>query len=480
MTADVFVLGPITLALPEIWLTASACVLLLVGVYAGEGRRAIMTPLTLVALLAGVWLTGRYGIATQRELLFDGLYVTDPLAGFLKMAAYVAMATTVFYSHEYLEQRDMRGSEYYVLCLTALLGIFVLISANSMLTVYIGIELLSLSLYAMVAFDRESGIAAEAAIKYFVLGAIASGVLLYGMSMLYGLTGTLDLDVLSRVVRQAPNAGLIIGVAFVVVAIAFKFGAVPFHMWVPDVYQGAPTCVTLFIATVSNLGSFALIIRMLAHGLASMPAIWTQMLAVVAVLSLTLGNVVAIAQTNIKRLLAYSAIANAGFVLLGFATAEPAGYQAALNFTVAYVMTTMASFGVVLYLSRRGFEHDEIADFKGLATRDPILALLMMVLMFSTAGVPPFVGFWAKLWIIQALLHSGHLRLAIFAVVISVVGAYYYLRVVWYMYFESAGDRPVPAPRGSVRLVLAVNTLAVAVLGFLPNALMTLCQKVIQ
>ncbi len=480
MTADVSLLGPITLAVPEIWLTASACVLLLVGVYAGEGRRALMTPLTLVALLIGVWLTGRYGITTRRELLFDGLYVTDPLAGFLKMAAYVAMATTVFYSHEYLEQRGMRGTEYYVLCLTALLGIFVLISANSMLTVYIGIELLSLSLYAMVAFDRESGIAAEAAIKYFVLGAIASGVLLYGMSMLYGLTGTLDLDVLSRVVRQAPNAGLIIGVAFVVVAIAFKFGAVPFHMWVPDVYQGAPTCVTLYIATVSNLGSFALIIRMLAHGMANMPAIWSQMLAVVAVLSLVIGNVVAIAQTNIKRLLAYSAIANAGFVLLGFATAQATGYQASLNFTVAYVMTTMASFGVVLYLSRQGFEHEELADFKGLSTRDPILALLMMVLMFSTAGVPPFVGFWAKLWIIQALLRSGHLGLATFAVLISVVGAYYYLRVVWYMYFESAGDRTSPVPRGSIRLVLVINTLAVAVLGFLPNALMALCQKVIQ
>jgi NADH-quinone oxidoreductase subunit N len=370
----------------------------------------------------------------------------------------VAMATAIFYSRDYLEQRDMRGGEYYVLCLTALLGIFVLISANSLLSVYLGLELLSLSLYAMVAFDRDSGIAAEAAIKYFVLGAIASGVLLYGMSMVYGLTGTLDLDSLSRIVRQAPNLGLIIGVAFIVAAIAFKFGAVPFHMWVPDVYQGAPTSVTLYIAAVSTLGSFALIVRLLAHGMASMPDIWGQMLAAVAVLSLAVGNVVAIAQTNLKRMLAYSSIANAGFVLLGFSTGHAVGYQAALNFTVAYVLTTLASFGVILMLSRRGFEHEDISDFKGLTTRDPLLAGLMLVLMFSTAGVPPFVGFWAKLWIIQSLLTTGHVWLATFAVLISVVGAFYYLRVVWYMFFEAAGDR------------LGAES---------PNALLSICQRII-
>jgi NADH-quinone oxidoreductase subunit N len=480
MTANLAALGTITLALPEMWLAMSACVLLLIGVYAGEARRAIMGPLTLLALLVGVVVTDKFGMSSHRELLFSGLYVVDPLAGFLKLVAYVAMATAVFYSHEYLEQRDMRGGEYYVLCLTALLGIFVLISANSLLTVYIGLELLSLSLYAMVAFDRDSGIAAEAAIKYFVLGAIASGVLLYGMSMLYGLTGTLDLDLLAQAAHRAPDAGMIIGVAFVVVAIAFKFGAVPFHMWVPDVYQGAPTSVTLYIAAVSNLGSFALIVRLLAHGLAGMPEIWAQMLAAVAILSLVVGNVVAIAQTNLKRMLAYSSIANAGFVLLGFSSARVFGYQASLNFTVAYVLTTLASFGVVLVLSRKGFEHEEIADFKGLSTRDPLLAALMLVLMFSTAGVPPFVGFWAKLWIIQALLNSGHLWLATFAVVISVVGAFYYLRVVWYMYFEAAGDRTAAESRGPMRLILSVNTLAVAVLGLLPNALLSICQRVIQ
>jgi NADH-quinone oxidoreductase subunit N len=464
-------------AVPEVWLALSACLILMMDVYGGDKHRGLTATAAMLALLIGVLLTSGFGMILQHTVLFNGLYVADALGTFLKLAGFVAMATAIFYSQDYLEQRGMRGGEYYVLCLTGLLGVFVLISANSLLTVYLGIELLSLSLYALVAFDRDSGIAAEAAIKYFVLGAIASGALLYGMSMLYGMTGTLDLDTLSGIVRHAPDGGVIIGIAFVVAAIAFKFGAVPFHMWVPDVYQGAPTSVTLYIATVSTLGSFALIARLLAHGLAGLPAVWTQMLMAVAVMSLLLGNVVAIAQTNIKRLLAYSAIANAGFVLLGFATGASIGYQAALNFTIAYVLTTLASFGMIIMLSRGGFEHDEISDFKGLSTRDPLLAALMLVLMFSTAGVPPFIGFWAKLWIIQALLGTGHVWLAVFAVVISVVGAFYYLRVVWYMYFEAAGDRPAAARRPRMRFILLLNTLAVTALGFLPNALLDICQR---
>ena len=466
-------------ALPEMVLAFAACLVLLVDAFAGPARRTITPTLTMIALLVGVLVTSQFAMVNHREVLFGGLYVADPLAVFLKLIGFAVMATAIFYSQDYLDARGLRGGEYYVLCLTALLGVFVLVSANNMLTVYLGIELLSLSLYAMVAFDRESGLSAEAAIKYFVLGAIASGVLLYGISMLYGLTGTLDLDQLSRAMQHGSDAGLIIGVAFVVVAIAFKFGAVPFHMWVPDVYQGAPTSVTLYIATVSTLGSFALIARMLAHGLAGMPALWTQMVMIVAVLSLLIGNLVAIAQTNLKRMLAYSAIANAGFVLLGFATGSAAGYQAALNFTVAYVLTTLGAIGMILMLARHGYEHDEIADFKGLATRDPLLALLMLVLMFSTAGVPPFVGFWAKLWIIQALLGGGHLWLATYAVLISVIGAYYYLRVVWYMYFEVASDRAVPEPRLRLRFILLINTAAVTVMGLLPNALLALCQRVL-
>jgi NADH-quinone oxidoreductase subunit N len=481
MVAGTFGPGDASLvaALPEMLLAGAACLILLFDAYAGAVRRALTPTLTMLALLAGVLLTSQFSMISHRELLFDGLYVADPLASFLKLVAFATMATVVFYSQDYLEQRGMRGGEYYVLCLTALLGVFVLISANSLLTVYLGIELLSLSLYAMVAFDRDSGIAAEAAIKYFVLGAIASGVLLYGMSMLYGLTGTLQLDSIGHLVRHGADAGVIIGVALVVVAIAFKFGAVPFHMWVPDVYEGAPTSVTLYIATVSTLGSFALIMRLLAHGLAGLPELWTQMLMAIAVLSLLIGNLVAIAQTNLKRMLAYSAIANAGFVLLGFATGRTAGYQAALYFTIAYVLTTLGAFGMILMLARRGYEHEEIADFKGLATRDPLLALLMLALMFSTAGVPPFVGFWAKLWIIQALLGGAHVWVATFAVLISVVGAFYYLRVVWYMYFEPAGERPAPELRGRVRFILALNAAGVLLLGLLPNALLNLCSRVI-
>ena len=464
-------------AIPEIWLASAACLILMIDVYGGHKRRGLTAVATMFALLIGAVLISTYGMVMTRTVMFHGLFVADGLGTFLKLAGFVTMATAIFYSQEYLDQRAMIGGEYYVLCLTGLLGVFVLISANSLLTVYLGIELLSLSLYALVAYDRDSGIAAEAAVKYFVLGAIASGTLLYGMSMLYGLTGTLDLDSLSTIVRNGPDGAVVIGIAFIVAAIAFKFGAVPFHMWVPDVYQGAPTSVTLFIATVSNLGSFALITRLLSHGLAGLPPIWTQMLMAVAVASLLLGNVVAIAQTNLKRMLAYSAIANAGFVLLGFSTGLAVGYQAALNFTIAYVMTTLAAFGLILVLSRSGFEHDEIADFKGLAARDPLLAALMLVVMFSTAGVPPFIGFWAKLWIIQALLAGGHAWLATFAVVISVVGAFYYLRVVWYMYFEAPQEQAAAPRRPRMRLILLINTLAVAVLGLLPNALLDICQR---
>jgi NADH-quinone oxidoreductase subunit N len=467
-------------ALPEITLAAAACLILLLDVYGAHRQRGLTATLTMLALVTGVLVTNQYAMVAQRTILFDGLYVADRLAAFLKLAGFIAMGTAMFYSQEYLDQRGMRGGEYYVLCLTALLGIFVLISANSLLTVYLGVELLSLSLYAMVAFDRESGIAAEAAIKYFVLGAIASGILLYGMSMLYGITGTLDLDRLGTVIGRADSFGLVIGVSFVVAAIAFKFGAVPFAMWVPDVYDGAPTSVTLYIATVSNLGSFALILRLLSHGLAGMPAIWTLMLEAMAAASLLVGNLVAIAQTSIKRMLAYSAIANAGFVLLGFATGQVAGYQAALNFTIAYVLTTLAVFGVILILSRAGDENDQLADFKGLGSRDPLLAAIMMVLMFSTAGVPPFVGFWAKLWIIQALLHAGLIWLAVGAMLASVIGAFYYLRVVWYMYFEPAGERPAAPPRATFRFILVINTAAVALLGLLPNMLLELCGRLLQ
>jgi len=466
-------------ALPEMYLTAAVCVLLMVEVFAGAGRRRLIAGLTLAVLAAGAVMTVACGGAATRTLLFGGLYVADPLATALKFFGFVAVGLALFYSGGYLDRRRIQGGEYYVLALTALLGIFVMASANSLLTVYIGVELLSLSLYALVAFDRDSGIAAEAAIKYFVLGAIASGAMLYGMSMLYGMTGTLDLDRLAIEAAGASGAGVVIGTAFVVVAVAFKFGAVPFHMWVPDVYHGAPTSVTLFIGTAPKIASFALAIRLLAHGLGVAPGNWVQMLAVIAVLSLVIGNLVAIAQANLKRMLAYSAIGNVGFILLGFVCANGAGYQASLGYTLVYVLTALGSFGVILLAGSAAGEAEEIADYKGFAAREPWLALLMLVLMLSTAGVPPFVGFWAKLWIIQALLDSQHLALALLAMLVSVIGAFYYLRVVWYMYFEPAAPAHAAAPAPAARVVLTLNTLAVLALGLLPNALLALCARLI-
>jgi NADH-quinone oxidoreductase subunit N len=386
----------------------------------------------------------------------------------------------LLYSRAYLENRNILHIEYYVLTLTALLGIFVLVSANSLLTVYIGVELLALSVYALAAFDRDSGIAAESAIKYFVLGAIASGALLYGMSLIYGLTGTLDLEQIAVKVHSPSNLGVILGLVFIVVTVAFKLGAVPFHMWLPDVYQGSPTCVTTFIGTAPKIAYFGLTLRLLAHGLGGASAEWTQMLSVLAILSLVVGNTVALVQTNIKRLLAYSTISNVGFILLGFVAGTPSGYTAALYYTLIYVLVVLGSFGVVLLLSRAGYEADKLDDFKGLSQRDPLLAFAMMLLMFSTAGVPPFVGAWAKLRIFQALWETQHFWLVVIAAATSVIGLFYYLRVIWFMYFDQpTGDAPAVVRSTGVRLVLVANAAAVFLLGVLPSGLLELCSRLI-
>lgn len=467
-------------ALPEIYLTAAICLVLMVDVFFGDKNRKITPTLTLLVLAGGAAVTAYWANVDTRVLLFSESYVADPLAVLLKLFAFVAIAVALLYSREYLERRGMMRGEYYVLALTSLLGVFVLVSANSLLTVYIGIELMSLSLYAMVAFDRDSGIAAESAMKYFVLGAIASGMLLYGMSLIYGLNGTLNLDVLAEKATGAPSLGVILGLVFLVVAVAFKFGAVPFHMWVPDVYTGAPTGVTLFLSTVPKFASFALAFRLLAHGMGSVGDAWQDMLMPLAVLSMVFGNVVAIAQSNLKRMLAYSAIGNVGFILLGFVAGSAEGYEAALYYTVVYVLMTLGSFGVLVIASRAGYEVEDLDQFKGLSKRDPVLAYVMMALMFSTAGVPPFVGFWAKFNILQALWLTDHLWLIIITVSISVVGAFYYLRIVKLMFFDPPGDLPVGSSGAvSVRLVLALNGLAVFALGVMPNALIQLCARVI-
>ena len=467
-------------AIAEIFLAFAVCVILMAEVFAGERRAGLTGTLSLLALAAGAALTVRYGHVTHRTVLFDGMYVADELSFVLKLVGFLFVAVALLYSRTYLRNRNILRGEYYVLALTALLGIFVLVSANNLVTVYLGVELLALSVYAMVAFDRDSGVSAESAVKYFVLGAIASGALLYGMSLLYGLTGTLDLGEIAARLHAPLHPGVILGLTFIVVAVAFKLGAVPFHMWLPDVYEGAPTSVTLFIGTAPKIAYFALALRLLAQGLAGTTAEWTQMLAVLAVLTLVVGNIVALVQSNLKRMLAYSTIANVGFIVLGFVAGTPDGYSAALYYTLAYVLVALGSFGVILLASAKGFEADRLDDYKGLYRRDPLLAGTMMVLMFSTAGVPPFIGFWAKLRIIQALWETQHLWLVILAVAMSVVGAFYYLRVIKLMYFdEPAGELPAAAREPGVRLALGINAAAVLALGVLPGPLLDLCARLI-
>jgi NADH-quinone oxidoreductase subunit N len=467
-------------AVAEIWLVCAICGLLLIEVFAGTKRHGLTATLTLVALAVGAALTVRYGQVPHRVLLFDRTYAADELGVVLKLAGFLFVAVALLYSRAYLENRNIARGEYYVLALTALLGIFVLVSANSLVTVYLGVELLALSVYAMVAFDRDSGVSAESAMKYFVLGAIASGMLLYGMSLIYGLTGTLDLGEIAARLQAPLSPGVVLGLTFIVVAVAFKLGAVPFHMWLPDVYQGAPTSVTLFIGTAPKIAYFALALRLLAQGLAGTTAEWTQMLAALAVLTLIVGNVVALVQTNLKRLLAYSTIANVGFILLGFVAGTSDGYAAALYYTLQYVLVALGSFGVILLASAKGFEADRLDDYKGLQQRDPLLAAAMMVLMFSTAGVPPFIGFWAKLRIFQVLWETNHLWLVVLAAAMSVVGAYYYLRVIKLMYFdEPAGTQPPAVREPGVRFALGVNAAAVLALGLLPGPLLDLCARLI-
>jgi NADH-quinone oxidoreductase subunit N len=469
------------LAAPEMFLLAAACVVLLVDLFLTERSRWVTFVLALLTLLGTSLITTSVGFA-ERTVGWHGTYVADPLSTLLKLVSIGAVAIAFLYGYDYLRTRRLLQGEYFLLGLFALLGIMVLVSANSLVTLYLGVELLALSLYAMVAFNRESGIAAEAAIKYFVLGSIASGALLYGMSIVYGVTGSLELGVVSAAAGQmaAGQIGLLFGLAFIVVGVSFKFGAVPFHMWVPDVYHGAPTPVTLFLAAAPKLGSFALAFRLLAEGLGPTHASgWQDMITLVAVASIVVGNVVAIAQANIKRMLAYSTISHVGFILLGILAGTSEGYEAALYYTIVYVLMSVGSFGIVILLSRAGFEADGLEDYKGLNARSPWFAAVMLMLMFSLAGVPPFVGFWAKLTVIQAVLHVDMEWLAVVAVLFSVIGAYYYLRIVKLMYFDEPVDRAALEGSGAMRFVLSVNGIAVLALGLFPGVLLALCAQVI-
>jgi NADH-quinone oxidoreductase subunit N len=465
-------------AWPEIFLSLAACVILMLDLMLNDAQRRWTGTLAVISLLITAVLVAVHPVP-GKILALGGLFELDRMAQILKVVTLLTVAAVFVYSTDYLKRRGIFKGEYFVLGLFATVGGMVLISAGSLITLYLGLELMSLCLYAMVAFDRDSGVAAESAIKYFVLGSLASGTLLYGMSIVYGVTGNLELAGIAGVVRNAAlggNIGLLFGIAFLIVGVGFKFGAVPFHMWIPDVYEGSPTCVTVFIGTASKLAAFALAMRLLPEALGASQPDWSQMLVVLSVLSMAIGNIVAIAQTNLKRMLAYSTISHIGFVLLGILSGTAQGYQASMFYMISYVIVAAGAFGMILLLARQGFEADKLTDFKGLNARSPWFAGMMAIIMFSLAGIPWFIGFWAKLGVIQAVL-SVHLTwLAVTAVLFSVVGAFYYLRIVKLMYFDEPTETTVIGGSMLMRTVLSANALLPFVLGAYPGPLLELCK----
>ena len=480
-------------AYPEILLLVMACVIALVDLGVKTPTRTVTYVLSLLTLAAVALLQGLYASTGATVYSFGNMVVSDPMGNWLKCFAAIAMMATLVYGRPYAADRDMlRGGELFTLSLFSLLGMFVMISGNNFLVLYLGLELLTLSSYALVALRRDNGVATEAAMKYFVLGAMASGFLLYGLSMLYGATGSLDINTVFQVVAsgQVKHQVLVLGLVFVVCGLAFKLGVVPFHMWIPDVYQGAPTAVTLLIGGAPKLAAFAMTMRLLVDGLLPLAIDWQQMLMVLSVASLLVGNLAAIAQTNLKRMLAFSTISQMGFVLIGLLsgvvngnTASAANaYSSAMFYVITYVLTTLASFGVILLLAREGFESEEIADLAGLNQRSPLYAGVMAVCLFSLAGVPPLVGFYAKLSVLQALVASGQtgaVTLAIFAVMMSLIGAFYYLRVIKVMYFDKPLTATTVSAGADVRVVLSINGALILILGLVPGGLMALCAQAI-
>ena len=480
---------------PEIVLLVMGCVIALVDLGVKSPRRTATYVLTMLTLALVAALQAMYASTGSTFYGFGNMVVSDAMGNWLKCFATVAVMVTLVYGRPYAADRDMmRGGEIFTLSMFALLGMFIMISGNNFLVIYLGLELLTLSSYALVALRRDNATATEAAMKYFVLGAMASGFLLYGLSMVYGATGSLDIGQVFKAVNsgQIRHQVLVFGLVFVVAGLAFKLGVVPFHMWIPDVYQGAPTAITLMIGGAPKLAAFAITIRLLVDGLLPLAIDWQQMLGVLAIGSLLVGNLAAIAQTNLKRMLAYSTISQMGFVLLGLmsgvvngnveAAAVENAYSASMFYVVSYVLTTLAAFGVILLLAREGFESEEIADFAGLNQRSPLYAAVMAVCLFSMAGIPPMVGFYAKLSVLQALVASGqaaYIALAVFAVIMSLIGAFYYLRVVKVMYFDAPLTATSVSAPVDVRVVLTINGALVLVLGLLPGGLMALCAEAV-
>jgi NADH-quinone oxidoreductase subunit N len=478
---------------PEILLLVMACVIALVDLGVKSRLRGLTYGLTLGTLAVIAYMTAEFAINGQTAYAFGRMVVSDPMGNWLKCFATIAMMVTLVYGRPYAADRDMlRGGEMFTLALFALLGMFVMISGSNFLVIYLGLELMTLCSYALVALRRDNATATEAAMKYFVLGAMASGFLLYGISMLYGATGSLDINEVFRVIGsgRVRHQVLVFGLVFIVSGLAFKLGAAPFHMWIPDVYQGAPTAVTLMIGSAPELAAFGIAIRLLVEGMIPLALDWQQMLMLLAVASLLVGNLAAIAQSNLKRMLAYSTIAQMGFVVLGLAAGVVNGntnnaqyaYSASMFYIITYVLTTLGAFGIILLLAREGFESEEIADLAGLNQRSPLYAGIMAICMFSLAGIPPLVGFYAKLAVLQALIASSspvYIGLSIFAVMMSLVGAFYYLRVVKVMYFDSPITATTVSAPVDVRTVLSINGALVLILGLVPGGLMALCADAI-
>ncbi len=474
MQYDLTSLQPV---LPELFLLGAACLVLVVDLFLSPRTRMVSYGLSLMALIGTIalvaWVAG-----PERQTLFAGSFVRDPVADVLKIALLSVGVLALAYGRGYLLGQGIYRGEYFILALFALLGMMVMASAGNFLTLYLGLELLALSMYALVAFDRDSLKGAEAAMKYFVLGALASGMLLYGISMLYGATGSLTFAEVAEAIGsgEVDETVLVFGLVFVVIGIAFKFGAVPFHMWVPDVYHGAPTAVTLFLGSAPKIAAFALALRLLVDGAGGLSAHWADMLTILAVLSLGIGNLVAIAQTNIKRMLAYSTISHVGFIFLGFIAANDKGYGAALFYTVVYALTAAGGFGLLAMLSRRGFDAENLHDLKGLNDRSPWLAGMMLLILFSMAGVPPTVGFFAKLFVLEAVISVDKVWLAGVAVFFSIIGAFYYLRAVKMMYFDKPIDDAAIEASIDSRMAFSVNGVAMLGFGLFPAGLLEVCR----
>jgi len=464
-------------ALPELFLLSAISIILIFDLFASERLKPITYYLTQLSLIITGWLV--FDLIGESATIFSGTFVLDTMGSTFKVFIMGFAIIALVYTRHYLKVHELLRNEYFILALMSILGMMVMVSGHSLLTLYMGLEIMSLSLYALIASARDRAVAIEAALKYFVLGAIASGLLLYGMSMIYGITGSLDIAQISNFARASTLASqqtliLNFGLVFLVIGVAFKLGAVPFHMWVPDVYQGSPTSVTMFLSTVPKIAAIALLIRLLIDGLGDLQHYWSDLLMIIAVLSIALGSLVALMQSNIKRMLAYSTISHIGFVLLGFVTGVVEGYGAAVFYVLVYILMSLAAFGSIIALNKSGFEADQISDYQGLSKHSPWFALIILVVMLSMAGVPPFIGFYSKLFILQQVIAEGYVILAVIAVVFAVISAYYYLQIIKTMYFDDADKEITVSAPLDMRVVLSINGILILLVGLMPSFWMSL------